>query len=54
MCKGLLGSKKPVFGLCLNEVGNLDDLLTDEDQKRFNDVIEEAFMAAKLGSPKII
>ena len=43
-----------VLGLCFNEVGNLDYWLSNvNNQKRFNEVIEEAFDAAKLGSPQI-
>ena len=51
--KGLLGSKKAVLGLCFDEVGNSDDLLTVEDQKRFSEVIDKGLMAAEFGSPQI-
>ena len=34
MFKGLLGSKKTVLGLCLNEIGNSDDILTDEEVRQ--------------------
>ena len=54
MFKGLLGSKKAVLGLCLNEVGNSDELLAVKDRKRVNDVIEEAFAAPKIAPPQII
>ena len=35
-----------VVGLCLNEVGNLSDLLTPEDRQHFDELIQEAFQQA--------
>jgi hypothetical protein len=35
-----------VIGLCLNEVGNLSDLLNQEDRQFFDELIQEAFQQA--------
>ena len=45
-----------VVGLCLNEVGNLSDLLSREDQMVFEHLLEEAFDkagATEHGPPQI-
>lgn len=45
-----------VVGLCLNEVGNLSDLLSREDQMLFENLLEEAFDkagATEHGPPQI-
>ena len=42
----LLSSEKPVLGLLLCEVGNVDDLCNDNGKKRLERVITEAFQAA--------
>ncbi len=44
------------MGICLNEVGNLDDLLGEEQIMEFNKLIEEAFEnagASEQGKPQI-
>jgi hypothetical protein len=42
----LLQYSSDVVGLCLNEVGNLDDLLSEEAKKIFEGLIQEAFETA--------
>ena len=39
----LLKEEGPIVGLLLNEVGNLDDLLSKEGKQRLEDVVVEAF-----------
>ena len=43
-----------MIGLCLNEVGNLDDLLTDEDKNKMTSLLQQAFHEARLGMCRVI
>ena len=48
--------REDVMGICLNEVGNMSELLTETAQQRFDEVVREAFQAAsatEYGEPQI-
>ena len=52
----LLRSEKRPAGLLLNEVGNLSDLLQDDERNKFSDLLIEAFHSAgasEHGRPRI-
>ena len=56
MFVSLLTSKEYVMGICLNEVGNLDDLLDEKKIAEFNILIEQGFESAgasQHGNPQI-
>ena len=54
---GMLSHSEAVMGICVSEVGNLDDLLNAGDIHRFEDLIHEAFRsvpgATEHGLPQI-
>ena len=40
---------QPLLGIFLNEVGNLTDLFNDDDKRKFNTMMSEAFILATGG-----